>query len=189
MQVGEINNMKNVAVRRQGGFSLIELLIAVAILGILMAVSLPSFTNSLERMNSNSQIKQFLSTLNFTRSEAVKRGRNVVICASNDGLDCDANDWSQGWLVFEDNNADANGATGSVDAGDTVLRVFDLLASNSEISFSAALFEYTSLGFSATEEIETFLVCPQSQNSDNARSIEISLSGRGRRIEDGLVCP
>ena len=163
------------------GFTLIELLMATAILGILIALSLPSFQDTIESMNTNSQIKVLLTTLNFARSEAIKRGGNVAICASNDGTDCDANDWSAGWIVFVN--------AGSVVAGNTILRVFDSLGANSVLTFTVNLFEYNSLGFSDTGGVQTFLICPSSNNANNARSIEIAVSGRGRRIEGGLACP
>ena len=59
------------------GFSLIELLLAVAILGILIALSLPSFQDTIESMTTNSQVKVLLTTLSYARSEAVRQGRNV----------------------------------------------------------------------------------------------------------------
>jgi type IV fimbrial biogenesis protein FimT len=173
------------------GFSLIELLLAVAILGILIALSLPSFQDTIESMTTNSQVKVLLTTLSYARSEAVRQGRNVGICASNDGVDCDAGDWSEGWLVFVNASGTADGDTGSVGGANTLLRVFeiDTLGSNSSLTFTVDLFEYNSLGFSDTAGVQTFLICPSSNNANNARSIEIAGSGRGRRIEDGLTCP
>lgn len=171
------------------GFSLIELLVSLAILGILLAVSLPNFQDTIESNVTNSQAKLFITTLNLARSEAIKRGRNVGICPSNDGLDCDAASWSTGWVVFVDVNGDSDGASGSIDGGDIIIRVFDALGASSVLTVTTNYMEYNSLGFSATAGLQTMLLCPATANSANARSVEIGLSGRGRRIEGGLVCP
>lgn len=167
---------------------MIELLVVMAILSILLAVSLPNFQDMIESNSTNSQAKLFLTTLNLARSEAIKRGGNVAICASDDGTDCDQNAWEEGWIVFFDANGDANGSAGSLDANDTLIRVFDSLGSNNVITFSVDLFEYNNLGFSATGGTQTLLICPASENAANARSIVIGPSGRGRRVEDGLAC-
>ena len=176
-------------VNKISGFTLIELLIVVAILGTLIALATPSFQDTVEAANTNSQIKVMLTTLNLARSEAIKRGDDVHVCASDDGTDCDAGSWTNGWMVFHDANGDANGATGSVDVGDTIIRVFDTLGASSTMTFTANIFSYNSLGFSANGGTQTFLLCPTSGNANNARSIEIGPTGRGRRIEDALVCP
>ncbi len=177
------NSIKN------NGFSLIELLVVVAMLGVLLALAAPGFQDTIESANTNSQAKNIMSMLNLARSEAVKRGRNVAICASLDGLDCSAGDWSEGWMVFVDNNDDADGDTGSVDVGDTIIRVYDTLGAGSTLTFTLDLLQYDAQGFSTAGATQTFLLCPLTNNANNARSVEVGVSGRGRRIENGLVCP
>jgi len=176
-------------IRNNSGLSLIELLITVSVMGILIAVSMPSFRDTLESRNANTQMKTLLSTLNLARGEAIKRGINVSICATDDGTDCEADAWSDGWMVFVDANGDADGDSGSVDAGDDIIRVFDSIGAESTLTFTTDLFQFNSMGFGTGPAVQTFLVCPGSGVATNARSLEIAVSGRGRRIEDGLVCP
>jgi len=171
------------------GYSLIELLVTLAILGILLALSLPNFQDTIEASTTNSQAKLLMTTLNLARSEAIKLGTEVGICPSDDGVDCSAGDWSDGWVVFVDANDDADGDSGSIDVGDTIIRVFDSLGSNATLTSTVDLFQYNSLGFSETGGLQTLKICPSTNNAENARSVEIGVSGRGRRIEDGLVCP
>lgn len=171
------------------GYSLIELLVSLAILGILLAVALPNFQDTIESNVTNSQAKLFMTTLNLARSEAIKRGRNVGICPSDDGLDCEAASWSTGWIVFVDVNDDSDGDSGSIDAGDIIIRVFDALGANSVVTVTTDFLEYNSMGFGATAGVQTMLLCPSTGNADNARSVEVGISGRGRRIEGGLACP
>ncbi|MFK7864756.1 MAG: GspH/FimT family pseudopilin [Pseudohongiellaceae bacterium] len=184
----DFHNWSKLRAAEQRGFSLIELLVVVAILSILLAVSLPNFQDMIESNGTNSQAKLFLTTLNLARSEAIKRGGNVAICASEDGADCDEDAWGDGWIVFFDANGDADGTAGSVDANDTLIRVFDSVGSSNVITFSGDLFEYNNLGFSANGGTQTLLICPASATAANARSIVIGPSGRGRRVEDGLAC-
>jgi len=175
--------------RKNKGLSLIELLITVSVMGILIAVSLPSFRDTLESMNANTQMKTLLSTLSLARGEAIKRGLNVSLCATDDGADCDADTWSDGWMVFVDANGDADGDSGSVDAGDEIIRVFDAGGDDSTLTFTTDLYQFNGMGFGTAAAVQTFLICPGSGIATNARSLEVAISGRGRRIEDGLACP
>ena len=163
---------------------MIELLVTLGILGALLALALPGFQDVIESSNTNRQAKNFWVSLNLARSEAIKRGIDVSICAS----DCDADTWSEGWIVFVDNNGDADGDVGSIDAGDIVIRVFETPGAGSTHTFTVNLFSYDNLGFGATGGVQTFLICLATNNASNARSIEIGASGRGRKIDTGLVC-
>lgn len=170
----------------QQGFTMLELLIAIAILGILAAVSLPSFMDTLGRWSANSATRSLASSLNLARSESIKQGLDVSICPTNTGTDCVANAWNGGWIIFVDANGDADGAAGSIDAGDTIIRVYEPL-SNMSVTTTPAntnLLEYDRKGFGANAAAVTMLICPMDGNDDNARQLIISLSGRARINED-----
>lgn len=169
------------------GFTVVELMVTVSIVGILLAVGLPSLQDTMDRVETNSQIKSLVASLNFSRSEAIKRGVEVSVCPSSSGTDCAVDTWSDGWLVFVDVNDDANGAAGSVDVGDTVLRVYQGLGRN-VLTYSAAIQQYNSQGFGTNSASQTFLLCPENGDANNAQSVEVSVTGRGRRIHTGLNC-
>ena len=82
-------------------------------------------------------------------------------------------------------NGDSDGAAGSIDVGDIIIRVFDAFGANSVLTVTTDFMEYNSLGFSATAGTQTMLLFPSTGTSANARSVEIGASGRGRRIEGG----
>ena len=168
---------------------MIELLVTLGILGALLALALPGFQDVIESSKTNRQAKNLWVSLNLARSEAIKRGIDVSICASDNAIDCDAGTWSEGWIVFVDNNGDADGDVGSIDAGDIVIRVFETPGAGSTHTFTVNLFSYDNLGFGAIGGVQTFKICPATNNAANARSIEVGASGRGRRIDAGLVCP
>lgn len=169
------------------GFTIIELMLVVSVMGILLAVGLPSLQNTVSRISTNTQAKTLVSSLSFARSEAIKRGGVVSICASSNGTDCAADAWGDGWAVFIDNNGDADGAAGSIDAGDQILRVYQGLGSNSLV-FDADIQQFDPRGFGTNAGVRTFLLCPEDDNAANAQSVEISFTGRGRRIHEGLDC-
>lgn len=87
------------------GFSLLEVMVVVAILAILAALAGPSFTPMIERWRVRDATESLQSTLYYARSEAIKRGGNVVI-KTTDGAN-----WNSGWSVFYDTNNDAAQAT------------------------------------------------------------------------------
>ena len=174
---------------RVTGLTLIEMLITLGIMAFLAFVAVPSLMDTLNRMAVSSAARTIGSALSLARSEAVKRGRNVSICPSTSGTDCAAGAWAAGWIVFIDANGDANGAAGSVDAGDTVIRVYNALADLAlTTSPSTNLVTYDNKGFGRLSAVTTFKLCPENGDSANAKSVEVSLSGRARVISSGVNC-
>ena len=75
---------------------------------------MPSFLETVRNNRLIAQNNEFVGALNFARSEALKRGDSVSMCASADQATCSgATDWSTGWIVFNDLNGN-----GDLDAGD-----------------------------------------------------------------------
>lgn len=103
--------------KQNRGFTVIELLVAVAIMGILMGVAAPSLRDLLMNATITSQANDLLSAFAVARSEAIKRGVRTGVCTSTNGTSCTNSEWHQGWIVFTD--TDANGA---VDAGSTAIK-------------------------------------------------------------------
>ena len=87
----------------QRGFNLFELLTAIAILGIITAIAVPSFQSITVNSRLSTETNDLVSSLRFARSEAAKQGQNVTVCAANAGLTAcsGAADWSTGWIVID----------------------------------------------------------------------------------------
>lgn len=84
------------------GFTLVELMIVIVIVGIAAAVGLPSFTPMISKVRVDGEISALNAGLNFARSEAQKRGLPVFVCPSSDGATCAPSGtiWTNGWIVL-----------------------------------------------------------------------------------------
>ena len=98
---------------RQTAFTLIELLIAVAIVGILLGVALPGFAGAMEAARAQETKSALLASITRSVNRAAITGTRAVLCPSADGQGCGAGfDWSQGWIGFLDRNANRERDTG-----------------------------------------------------------------------------
>lgn len=167
----------------QRGFTVVELMIVVTIAGILLTVGAPAFLDVVSRTLTNSQARTLLSGINSARGEAIRRNATVVICPSSDGADCDAGNWTAGWLVF----VDTGNSPASVSGDDEVLRVGDGPGGGSTVSFSDDRIVYDGMGFSSGAS-RLFTICPADDDVSNAQGISISPSGRASRVQEGLSC-
>lgn len=105
--------------RAQQGLTLPELLIGVALVGVLAGLAIPAFHGVIERTKARAVSDRFLTELAFARSEAVFRRRQVVLCRTRDFNRCvDWGAWSAGVMTFEDRNYDRD-----LSPGEPVLRV------------------------------------------------------------------
>lgn len=102
------------ALHRQSGFTIIEVMLAVALVGILTALGVPALRNLTlqQRISTTSQDLQLDFAL--ARSEAITRGASVSVCTSTDQATCTGSGWEGGRIIFSD--ADQNGAINGTDA-------------------------------------------------------------------------
>jgi type IV fimbrial biogenesis protein FimT len=105
------------------GFTLVELLVVLAMGAILLAIAIPGYAFLANTNRLAAVTNDLVSAIQLARSEAVKRGMRVTVCKTGNAMApapaCDTVvGWQQGWLVFVD-----GGTRGVIDTGDMLLRV------------------------------------------------------------------
>ena len=89
------------------GFTVLELLIALAVLAIVLILGIPALSEYGLRQRMSATINALHTHLALARAEAIHLNTHVVACPGNRTVGCiDGNDWSQGWIVFSDLNGD-----------------------------------------------------------------------------------
>jgi type IV fimbrial biogenesis protein FimT len=176
------------------GFTLLELMTALAILAILLSVGVPSFVQMIRNNRITAQANEMVSALNYARSESVKRGIPVSVCSSTDGATCAASTtWNTGWIVFTDGNG-ANGTVNPampVESGDQVLQVWPAVQGGLVLDSVAPtprnFVQYTSTGMPNPVGTTNFSLYKSGAPANTARCISVSTSGRVSTAQ--LACP
>lgn len=136
--------------RRQGGFTVTELMVVVAIVAILLSLGVPSFRYITNAYRMSAEINGLLGDMQYARAEAIRQGQPVTACVSTNGTACTGGgNWAGGWIVFSDPNGNQ-----AVDAGEVVLRTQAAFAGTTPDTFNASAgltaITYNREGFATT---------------------------------------
>jgi len=158
----QMNHFKNntLAPGNNKGFTLVELIITLAIASILMSLAMPSFVSTIKNNSMTTQANQFIVALNLARSEAIKRRANIDVVATNPSA---SNEWAGGWTV-------------AVNGGATI-KVFSAFESGSTLDSvgNSDTFQYQPSG--RANITDSYRLCDD-RVGETGREITISTTGR-----------
>jgi type IV fimbrial biogenesis protein FimT len=178
---------------RTQGFTLIELLISLSLIGILLALGVPSFARLMATNRLVTQTNAVVGMLNLARSEAVRRGLAVAVRA-----DSSSADFAGGWKMFADANEDGAIPSTPTASDGAVLReeaaasgrttVRRVLRSGTAPAYTYADADssvgdrqyviFNARGGNAADEAIFFRVCDASNTSIPGRIVQVSTVGR-----------
>lgn len=145
------------APRTVAGFTLIELMVTLAVVAITLAIGVPSFQSIVSDNRLSGAANGLIGAMNIARSEAIKRGRSVAITPTG-------TDWNEGGTVAVVTPAETI-KTFSATTGIT-------------ISMASAAYTFLPSGFISLAAAEELLVCDSARTGETGRKITVAVSGR-----------
>lgn len=180
---------------RTSGFTLIELMVTLAVLAIAVTIAVPSYQTLINTNRMAGGINDFVGSLHYARSEAIKRGLRVTVCKSagqapDEPRCATSGAWTQGWIVFVDNNN--NGVVDTI-SGEVLLKTYGALTGNLTLTGNVQVIDYVSYvatGFTQriTGSFQNGTLTMCHGESDMARDVIVSRTGRVTLNQDA-ACP
>ena len=177
------------------GFTLVELMVALAIVAILASMAAPSFSHLMASTRVSGNVNGFLADLRYARSESIRRGGGVTLCrsdapeAANPACAGDAGPgsagWASGWIIFHD--LDNDGEKGPTEP---LLRVQSPITAMNAIHDGnpmSSKFRFTATGRLLTADAATTLVFGAAPlfAINEQRTVCVNPGGRARIAGDG----
>jgi len=165
---------------RDGGFTLVELLVTMAIAGILLAIGVPSLQSFLADQAAAASADELAEGIRLARTEATKRGISVTICASQNTSNATPtcsqvgdDGWLTGWIIQD--------SAGNLIRVQNPMRSISTVASNSQ-----AQIDFLANGMTPTGAV-TFVLTPVGDsNSQRLRNVAVNAQGRVKITKGGV---
>jgi type IV fimbrial biogenesis protein FimT len=157
------------------GFSLIELLVVLTLIGIVTMLAAPSFNSAFLSNRLAAYANSFVASAQLARSEAIKRNRPVHVCRSADGATCATSGaWQQGWIVWSDDNGN-----GTLDAGEAIVQIQQALSADYQLNSSVGGYDLAFQPVGGGSSAATLKLCRASP-SPGAQERQIKIDATGR---------
>lgn len=167
------------------GFSIVELMIALAVAAILVALAVPSFRGVIMNSNVTELNNELTYALNLARSEAVRRGTVVEVKSAGGGAS-----WNSGWSVIADTGYTTNfsGALTTISQQGAVPSTYTVCASSSGGSAGAVIFTATGTQPTGTSSFDINVNRPDA-NKSLSRHLSVGASGAVKSQSDTTGSP
>lgn len=164
--------MKTHSGKMRYGFTLVELLVVIAVMTILATVAFPQLGRMIANNQTVANYNMLITSVNLARTEAVKRNERVRICAGST-VACGSSNWENGWIV--------------VTADDVILQEVDALGNGHTLRLSGTTGTET-LVYRASGTLGnisgTFTLCDDTALPTRAKAVNINLMGQPSRARD-----
>jgi len=161
------------------GFTLVELMVTIAVLAIMITIALPSLNTFIVKMRVDNEISELQRLILTARNTAINEGMNVTLCPLNGAVCSNVNNWNGIIGVVSSAGINANG----VAFGTLIIKTKEAIKAGDQLLFPNIGLTYNASGNIADGNVGTFRYCPQNEN-DFARGVLINLSGRSYVITD-----
>jgi type IV fimbrial biogenesis protein FimT len=172
---------------KQNGFSMIEVIVTMAIAAILLSIAVPSYQTAVQNNRRTTSTNELATAFQLARNTAISQRVTVTVCKSNTitaatptcSTGGDSGDWSQGWIIFTDADESL-----SINGTDTLLRVHEALPGTT--SFTGGGNAVNRVSFSPqglTRNNDTITHC-DSRGAADASALIISVGGQVRHARD-----
>lgn len=177
-----ISTIRQGSCNRARGFTLVELMVVLAVGAILLALAAPSFSEMLLNNRKTVIVNELIGDLNLARGEAIKRRQPVQVCPRSGAACGSASNWDEGWIVFADLDTDR-----VLSPGDPVLKFRQAEHENFTIRTTAeGGVRYLASGGVAPGTNQTFYFCDV-RGTTHARAVFVSGTGR-TRLDHATTC-
>lgn len=169
--------------RKSNGFTLIEMMIVIAIIALIAGYGVPQFNSMMQNGRLSTQVNELQGLMQLARSEAVTNRVVTRICGSTDKATCNTNNWEGGAILFRDR--DNNGSASATE----LVRVMPAVTNGNTIRGVAGAISFLADGTLASSAM--LRIC-DTRGADSSRQVRINTAGQSR-INKGnpgdVVCP
>lgn len=169
---------------RSNGFTLIELMIVIALVALIASYGIPQFNTMMQNGRISTQVNELQGLMQLARSEAVTSRVTTRICASTDQATCNTNSWEQGMIVFRD--VDDNGSAAAAE----LVRVMPAVTNGNTIRGVNGALSFSTDG---TLTAGAMLRICDTRGANSSRQVRLNTAGQSRiskgNAQGDVVCP